>query len=1124
VDEGIWQSTNGGTSWVAISDSGVTNCGDANGCGVEQGFYNLSLLAVPNGTAATDLYAGAINLYKCSISSVNPTCGSTPFINLTHVYGCNPIAGPAHVHPDQHAMGFTIPSVSGADVMYFANDGGIYRALNGFTGLTIGSCSGTNQFDDLNQNLGSMTQFVSFSEHPTNPEMLLGGTQDNGSPATVTATTSASWGNVLSGDGGYNAIDANSGNWFASNPDTGAGTLNIQECAAGVNCNDSLFDVVVNSSSVGGDDGAFYFPYILDSQSTTALLVGTCRVWSGPRSGGVFSPLSLNFDTLGTGTCAGTEVNTVVSLAAGGPSNAEGSEVIYATTDGPGPNNLSAPIGGNVWVTTSAAAVSGTSSTFNNVTLDGPGGNSINPNQFPISDVAIDSSDATGNTAYLTVMGFTGGPGHVWQTTNAGASWSDFSGAGASAIPDSPANAVVIDQSAQVIYVGTDVGVFQSSTSSPAWTEVGPTPSASGGSVGFLPDVAVTALALFNSGGQKLLRASTYGRGVWQTNLLAVPTFEIQIATNPLTVFGTSPAIFTGTITALNGYNSSVTLSCTAGSTAPPSPCTPNPATLAPSPAGSPFSVTTGSVIGDYSFNLLGVGSDSQNTTQIVAMVLHVVNFGITTPSPSVVIEPRGATSPPVSFQVTAQGSFNQSVTVSCSFAPVITGATCVFTPGAVVNPTSSAPVNMTATVTVPPTTATGSYTVTLQATTAGAPAPATTSFVMTVTTNPNFTFSEANPFPNVKVGSTGTSGAITVGSQDGFSGTVALSCVTTYGANSCSVNPASVSTFPASVNLVINGTSFAAGSYQVAVQGTSGSITNTLPVAFNVGDYSLTGSQTLSSPPASQATANLRFTSLDSYSGTINATCDASQLPAAQCTVSPQNPIAVGAGAVVNGSALINVPNDAVPGVYDININTQDSTGAPSHSLTIALTVLQDFSLSLLTPSTQTITAGESASYNFSVLPVGASFSGTVSFSCSGQPTLSLCSFTPTQVTPGTSSAAVVLQISTTSSSASAAPTIRGGKIYYALWLVLPGLCLIGLRHGQRSKVRLPSSMFGLFLLGWMLTSCGGGGSNGGGGGGGGGGGQQQGTPPGTYTISVIGTSGTLTHQSSPITLIVNQ
>jgi hypothetical protein len=1121
VDEGIWQSTNGGTSWVPISERGINNCGDSNGCGVEQGFYNLTLLAVPSGTAATDLYAGAINLYKCPISSVNPTCGSTPFMNLTHVYGCNPIAGPAHVHPDQHAMAFTIPSASGADLMYFANDGGIYRALNGFSGLTTGSCSGVNQFDDLNQNLGSMTQFVSFSQHPTNAETLLGGTQDNGSPATVTATTSSSWGNVLSGDGGYNAIDPNTGNWFASNPDTGAGTLNIQECASGVDCDDSLFDVVVNSSSVGGDDGAFYFPYILDPQSTTALLLGTCRVWSGPRSGGAFTLLSLNFDTLGTGVCAGTEVNTVLSLAAGGASNANGSEVIYATTDGPGPNNLSAPIGGNVWVTTNAGAVSGTSSTFNNVTLDGPGGNSINPNQFPISSVAIDTSDATGDTAYVTVMGFTGGPGRVWQTTNAGASWSDFSGSGSNAIPDSPANAVAIDPSAHVIYAGTDVGVFQSSTFSPSWTEVGPTPNASGGSVGFLPDVAVTALALFNSGGQKLLRASTYGRGVWQTNLLAVPTFEIQIANNPLTVFGTSPAIFDGTITALNGYNSSVTLSCTAGTTAPPNPCTPNPATLAPSPAGSPFSVTTSSVIGDYNFNLVGVGSDSNNSTQTVAMVLHVVNFGITAPSPSVVAEPRGATSPPVSFQVTAQGSFNQSVTVSCSFAPVITGATCAFTPGAVVNPTSAAAVNMTATVTVPVTTAPGSYTVTLQATTAGAPAPATTSFVVAVTTNPNFTFSEANPFPNVKVGSTGTSGAITVGSQDGFSGTVALSCVTTYGANSCSVNPGSVSSFPVSVNLIINGNSFAAGSYQVAVQGTAGSITNTLPVAFNVGDYSLTGPQTLSSPPASQATANVTFTSLDSYSGTINTTCDASQLPAAQCTISPQNPIAVGSGAVVNGSALINVPNNAVPGVYDINISTQDSTGTPSHLLTIALTVLQDFSLSLLTPSTQTITAGQSASYNFSVLPVGASFNNSVSFSCSGQPTLSLCSFTPSPVTPGTSSAAVVLQISTTSSSAALAPAGSDRKSYFAIWLMLPGLCLIVLRHSQRSKLRLPSSMLGLLLLAWLFASCGGGGSNGGGGGGGGG--QQQGTQPGTYTISVIGTSGNLTHQSSPITLIVN-
>ncbi len=64
-----------------------------------------------------------LNLYKCSISSANPACSNTPFINLTHAYGCDPYGALAHVHPDQHAMAYTIPS-AGADLMYFANDGG----------------------------------------------------------------------------------------------------------------------------------------------------------------------------------------------------------------------------------------------------------------------------------------------------------------------------------------------------------------------------------------------------------------------------------------------------------------------------------------------------------------------------------------------------------------------------------------------------------------------------------------------------------------------------------------------------------------------------------------------------------------------------------------------------------------------------------------------------------------------------------------------------------------------------------------------------------------------------------------------------------------------------------------
>jgi hypothetical protein len=1002
VDQGIWQSINGGASWAQISNTGIVNCGDPIGCGVDQGFYNLALLALPNNTA-TDLYAGAINLYKCSITSVNPACANTPFLNLTHVYGCNPLSAPAHVHPDQHAIANIL--LSSTDLMYFANDGGIYRTLDGFAGLTTGSCSGTNLFDDLNQNLGSMTQFVSFSEHATNKNMLLGGTQDNGSPATTAATTSSSWGNVLSGDGGYNAIDSNTGNWFASNPDTGGGSLAIQECPDAAGCDDSLFSVIVSTADLGGDDGAFYFPYILDPQSTTSMLVGTCRVWSGPRTGGAFTELSLNFDTLGLGTCAGTEVNVIRALAAGGPSNANGSEVLYATTDGLGPNNLSSPIGGNVWVTTNAAAVSGVSSSFVNATLNGPGGNSINGNQFPISGVAIDTSDPTGNTAYVTVMGFTGGPGHVWQTTNAGATWTDFSGTGVGAIPDSPSNAVVVDPAGGVVYVGTDVGVFQSLTSSAAWTEVGPVPSSSGGVTGFLPNVAVTALGIFSSGSQKLLRASTYGRGIWQFNLLAKPDFQIAISNTPLTVFASENAVFSGTLTSVNGYNDSVGLSCVAGASAAPTPCVPSPVSVTPTQAGALFTVTAAtSGVATYKFDIQGIGFDANSITHLTPVLLNVVNWSFSTPSPSTVNEPRGAASPPVSFQISAQGPFNQSVTLSCSFTPAVTGATCAFTPGATFNLTSTFAVNITTTVTVPAGTTTGPYGVTIQANTAGAAGPLTTTFTANIIPNPTFVLSLTNgTFPNVQAGSTGTASAITINSQDGFTGAVNLSCTTAF-SSTCNVSPASVNipaNGSATATLTIHGGSLTAGSYQVTLQGISGTLINSLNVPFTVDDYSLVGSAMITTDPGALATANLTFTSEDSYTGSVTVNCNASSLAGASCALTPPSPITIGSGVQVPVAATLTIPSGTAAGTYNIQINSADATGEPTHSLTIPLTV-QDFSFNSVMPPSQSVGSGNPASYSVGLSPVGASFTNAVTLSCSVTDPNSTCKLSSSTETPG--------------------------------------------------------------------------------------------------------------------------
>jgi hypothetical protein len=273
-----------------------------------------------------------------------------------------------------------------------------------------------------------------------------------------------------------------------------------------------------------------------------------------------------------------------------------------------------------------------------------------------------------------------------------------------------------------------------------------------------------------------------------------------------------------------------------------------------------------------------------------------------------------------------------------------------------------------------------------------------------------------------------------------------------------------------------------------------------------------------------SQTTATVGVT--PNYSGSVNATCDASAL-SGQCSVAPRNPVQISAGTATALTLTVNIPNSAAPqpsNSYNINLTVTDSSGQPNQTLLLPLTVIQDFTLSSLTPTTQTITPGQSASYNFSVLPVGASFANAVNLSCSGAPVISLCSFTPNPVAPGNNSAAVVMQITTTASSASLSPPTSRTVVFYALWLALPALTLLGARRRKHAKAVPPAPLLGLFLVAVLLSSCGGGGSNGGGGGGGGGG-QQQGTKLGTYTISVTGTSGTLSHQApSTTTLIVNQ
>jgi photosystem II stability/assembly factor-like uncharacterized protein len=383
-----------GTGFLVIRSAGVIQTSTDGGA-------SFTVIAGTHGTG----YNGWCDVVACAPDDENIIFSGGVGLDRTADGGASWSGLP--VHADQHAVVF---APSNPNIVYFANDGGVYRS--GDKGATLAKVS----------NGLVITQFYNIGFWRTLSNVVGGGAQDN---ATNYTTSGLTWLPVWKNDGGWFVIDptdprvmyAEGQNaYLAKSTDGGASWTSVTSGISGTTNWEGILTMDPN------DHLRLYY----GTNRVLRTLDGCATAW----------------------TAVSQTLSGEVSAIAVAPSD---SNRVYAATTV-----------GSVYRTDDG----GTTTTWTDKTGTLPG--------KPISSIWVDPASADQllvSVGGLLSTGFPGGgggasPQSVFQSTDGGTTWSDVSGD----LPVISANAVLADpSSASMFYVATDGGVYRTTDGGAHW-------------------------------------------------------------------------------------------------------------------------------------------------------------------------------------------------------------------------------------------------------------------------------------------------------------------------------------------------------------------------------------------------------------------------------------------------------------------------------------------------------------------------------------------------------------------------------------------------------------------------------------------------------------------------------